>query len=463
MKPVGIYVRVSRKGDREDDRFHSPKEQGERAAALARAKGHEVGPTYEDIDVSGATAPEDRPAMSRLLAALDAGEVGGIAAYSLDRLSREPAHGDALVKRVTKAGGVILTPDIPDAIHSPTGEFTFGMLLQVAKLYRSQARARWASATERAILAGIPVGRTALGYRKVSDTDRRIEVDPQAAPIVRECYEVRAAGGGWYKVVDLLVKHTGHRWTVSGARELIRNELYKTGRLKHGDLISEWDAGTIVDEALWAAAQRRGEPASKPSRSEGRYLLSGLTRCASCGKAMDPRPGNGAGDSRRYKCRIRTCSERASIKAATLERYVILQSFAIGDELEQRAQHPDLADLEAAVATAKQRLDWVTTAEAIDALGPGFAATAKKYRAAHEAAVLALGDAQHASGYGDEAMRLRELWDDLSPVDRREAMRLFWKEMRVSPKIDGKQAITPVARGAGREAEIALPLDPGVR
>ena len=117
---VGIYVRVSRKGDREDERFHSPKEQAERASALAVARGYTPGPVFEDIDVSGATEPSKRPGMGELLARIDAGELEGIAAFSLDRLSREPAHGDALVKRVTRRGGVILTPDIPDAIDSPT-------------------------------------------------------------------------------------------------------------------------------------------------------------------------------------------------------------------------------------------------------------------------------------------------------------------------------------------------------
>src|SRR5438105_10254297 len=36
--PIGLYVRVSAQGDREDDRFHSPKEQADRARALVVAK-----------------------------------------------------------------------------------------------------------------------------------------------------------------------------------------------------------------------------------------------------------------------------------------------------------------------------------------------------------------------------------------------------------------------------------------
>lgn len=135
MKPIALYVRVSSRAGRDDDTFHSPREQAERARGLCYAQGLEPGPVFEDIDVSGATHPHDRPGMAGILRGIQAGEYGGVAAYSLDRLSREPAHGDLIVREVTTAGGVILTPDIPDALDSPTGEFTFGMLLQVARLH----------------------------------------------------------------------------------------------------------------------------------------------------------------------------------------------------------------------------------------------------------------------------------------------------------------------------------------
>lgn len=150
---------------------------------------------FEDIDVSGATHPYDRPGMAGILRGIQAGEYGGVAAYSLDRLSREPAHGDLIVREVTTAGGVILTPDIPDALDSPTGEFTFGMLLQVARLYRATAKARFATSKERAIAAGIPVtNRTAVGYRR--NAQRRYEPDPAVAPTIRQAFEMRARGEG---------------------------------------------------------------------------------------------------------------------------------------------------------------------------------------------------------------------------------------------------------------------------
>ena len=60
-QPLIVYVRVSRKGDEEDARFHSPKEQEERARAFATDNGYAVGETVVDLDVSGGTHPKDRP------------------------------------------------------------------------------------------------------------------------------------------------------------------------------------------------------------------------------------------------------------------------------------------------------------------------------------------------------------------------------------------------------------------
>lgn len=452
--PIGIYVRVSRKGDREDDRFHSPREQAERAEALARAKGYVPGPVFEDIDVSGATAPAERPAMGRLLKAIEAGELGGIAAYSLDRLSREPAHGDALVRRVTRAGGVLLTPDIPDAIDSPTGEFTFGMLLQVAKLYRSQAGARFASAKERAILAGIPVGPPPIGYR--TRPDRRLEVDPETAPVVRELFERWARGEGRGTLARVLDEATGRTWSLSAIPRIIKNRLYATGRMTYGDIVSEWEAGAIVDEPLWHAAQRARPP--RPPRSDAGWLLTGLARCATCGRTLKVSTNSSQyGTYRNYKCRNRACTARVSVSARRLEPWVVAQSFRAGDAIVTRSEAPDLGALEDALAIAEKRLAQVLAPEAQDALGDAWPATAKARRTERDTAAAALGEARSEAGVPAIGFRLSDVWDDLSPNDRREALRLFWKEIRVGARVEGGTAVTLVARGPHGEAEIELP------
>lgn len=471
--PIGIYVRVSRKGEREDDRFHSPREQEERAVALVRAKGYVPGPIFEDINVSGATPPAERPAMRALLTAIERQELGGVAAYSLDRLSREPSHGDDLVRRVTKAGGVVLTPDIPEAIDSPTGEFTFGMLLQVARLYRSQAGARFASAKERAIRAGIPVGPVPFGYR--ARPDRTLEPDPVAAPVVRELFERRAAGVGYTPLAALLDEKTGRTWTRQGVAGMLANRFYATGRLEYGDVVSDVTAEPLVDEPLWHAAQSAAP--RRPSRSGGSWLLTGLVRCAACSHSLapwtgakrrraDPRRGRMGWvpvtrPPRRYRCVNRACTARASVDAERLEAWVLAQTALVGDELATRAEAPDLGALEEDVVKAEQRLEQVLAPEARDALGAMWAADVKARRAERDAALTALGEARQVAGVAERTMRLGDVWEDMDSEDRRSTLSLFWKAIRVGRPDNGGTPITLVARGPRAEADVVLPTEGG--
>jgi site-specific DNA recombinase len=452
--PIGIYVRVSSKGGREDEKFHSPREQRERAEALIRAKGFIPGPVFEDINVSGATAPARRPAMGALLDAIEAGELGGVAAFSLDRLSREPSHGDALVKRVTKAGGVILTPDIPDAIDSPTGEFTFGMLLQVAKLYRSQAGARFASAKERAILAGIPVGPPPVGYRL--RPDRRLEVDPELAPVIRELFERWTRGDGRGALAEVLDAATGRTWSREAIPRIIKNRIYATGRMTHGTTVSPWEAGAIVDEPLWHAAQRVTPP--RPSRSDAGWLLTGLARCGACHHTLKASTNSSAyGTYRNYKCRNRACPSRVSVSALRLEPWVVARSMEAATAIQTRAEAPDLGGLEDHLALTERRLAQALGPEAQDALGDAWASTVKSRRTERDDAAAALGEARSESGIEALELPLTEAWAGLSGEDRRAILRALWKEIRVGARGEGGTAVTFVARGPHVEVEVRLP------
>lgn len=418
MKPIGLYVRVSSRAGRDDDRFHSPREQIERARAIAMSAGYVAGPVFDDIDVSGATPPAERPAMGRLLQEIAEGRLSGIAAYSLDRLSREPAHGDALVKAVTAAGGVILTPDIPDAIDSPTGEFTFGMLLQVAKLYRAQASARFASAKERAIASGIPVNnRTAVGYRRTPA--RRYEPDPAVAPVIRELFERRAAGAGPTELGEFLeangvkTSQGAATWSKPAVQALIRSRTY-LGEIRSGEFVNTAAHEPIVDEPLWLAAQHPN-PAPPRARKNG-YLLTGILRCKACGYSM-----NGTTSSRGvriYRCQRRhaggLCPEPARVRADDVEAQVTAEVFrrARLTVTLPDADGPDIKALEEALATADRRLAQVMTDEARDALGDLWAPDVKARRMARDQAAEALGRAHVEPAHTGQELDLIRHWQD---------------------------------------------------
>ena len=425
--PLIVYVRQSKTDGKEDGRNLSPAQQETRARAFATDRGYGVGETIADLDVSGGVHPRERPGMARALAEIKAGRAGGLVAFSLDRFSRDPGHGDELVREVTSHGGVLLAPDMPEDIDSPTGEFTFGMLLQVARLYRRTAGARFALSVEQAIARGIPVGRVPYGYRR--KPDRTLEIDPEAAAIVRELFERRIAGEGFGVLTDWMMERTGRVWSRAGVSDLVDNPLYKDGRVRSGKHVSPIECGAIVDAATWQAAQRPKHVQDGRTRA-GRLLLSGLLVCAGCGHKLHPTGDHAArrpkAGGRRYKCACRSCTARASILAEPLERAVIERAFQVSRELVERpSETVELAPLEDALAAATRRWEHVQSPDVQDAMGDGWAAQLRLRRDEMDAAARALGEARAKAGvseHGGRVFQLGHIWDDLTPEQQRDAL-----------------------------------------
>ena len=78
MKLVA-YVRVSREDENPDNQRFAIYE-------WASKQGHQVLEVYEDVGVSGALPPKERPGFKRALEALE--EAEGLVVYSLDRVAR---------------------------------------------------------------------------------------------------------------------------------------------------------------------------------------------------------------------------------------------------------------------------------------------------------------------------------------------------------------------------------------
>jgi DNA invertase Pin-like site-specific DNA recombinase len=433
--PLIIYVRQSKTDGKDDSRNLSPSQQVARAKAFAESLGYVVGETVEDLDVSGGVHPRERPGMSHALTEIRDGRAGGLVAFSLDRFSRDPAHGDDLVREVTSNGGVLLAPDMPDDLDSPTGEFTFGMLLQVARLYRRTAGARFKLAVEDAIGRGVPVGRVPYGYRR--KPDRTLEIDPESAAIVRELYERRIRGEGFGVLTDWLMEVSGRTWSRAGVSDLVDNPLYQDGRVRSGEFVSPVECGAIVDAATWTAAQR--PPVVQDGRTRGaRWLLSGLLVCSACGNKLHPwgKDGSARHGGRRYRCAKRACQSRASILAEPLERLVTERAFEVSRDLvEKPVEGVALAPLESALEAAQRRWEHVQTPAVQEAMGEGWATQLKVRRDEMDAAAQALGEARARTGvaeFGGRQFQLGRIWDDLTPEQQREALQHTFERIVVA-------------------------------
>ena len=138
--PVDVYVRVSRKGPRQDERFHSPEEQEQLARGYAKQRGLKVGVVLPpDIDKSGGTV--ERDGLRRALERVRAGESQGIVVAWLDRFSRDAAQAYDLLREFESAGGRVYAPEAPEDVSSPEGELQLGMFLLVAQYQRKRSRA----------------------------------------------------------------------------------------------------------------------------------------------------------------------------------------------------------------------------------------------------------------------------------------------------------------------------------
>jgi DNA invertase Pin-like site-specific DNA recombinase len=290
MKPVDLYVRVSRVGGREH--LISPDEQELRGRQLAEQYGLTVGEVVVDLDESG--GKWERPGLQKALARVERGESGGVIVAWLDRLSRDSEHAHTLIRRIGDAGGRIYAPDAPSDWTSPEGELQAGILFAFASYIRKRAQAGFERAKERSIANGVPISSTTpVGYRR--GPDRRLEPDPDVAPIVRRIFEARAEGAepqelaAIFENAGITTARGSTVWTRQTLYWLLGNRVY-LGELtygKDGRFTNPAAHEPIVDLVTFQKAQAGSGPGRKPNR---RYLLAGLLRCEACRYCMSGTP-----------------------------------------------------------------------------------------------------------------------------------------------------------------------------
>jgi DNA invertase Pin-like site-specific DNA recombinase len=319
-------------------------------------RGVEVLEWFEDLDQSGGKL--ERPGLSALLARIENGETGGVIVARLDRLSRlGVADALKLVERITDAGGTIAAIDQGIDPTTVMGKFAQTLFLAMAQMERERIAESWQTAQERAIQRGVPASRAPYGYRKAADG--RLEPDPAEGLHIRKAFEL-AASSGIAPATRYLEQNVPERtWTTSHVRAILGSRTY-LGEVRSKTVVNAEAHHPLVTRAIWQAAQQ--DKARVYSRS-GKYPLSGIARCGTCGSSMIGGSRGSyicrASQTHRKRTGATTCQYPASIAAHRLEGYlftVLRNQWASDDWQISRNPAENVSEAQKALEEAEEEL-----------------------------------------------------------------------------------------------------------
>lgn len=433
--PFDGYGRVSRVGDR-GERLRSFEFQEREVRAEAEKRSLGFGEFIIDEDYSGAT--DKRPGLLRVIERIERGVSGGLIVAKLDRFSRDELQALQLADRIARAGGRIYSYAESADRTTPEGEFQVGITFLVAQLEHRRKAAEFEKSKAAAIAAGIAVNpRLAPGVRRRDD--RRLEPDPDVAPVIVRAFEARAAGAGPSDVGDMLERSGvptsmgSTMWSKQAVYGLLSNRVY-LGELRQGKHVNEMALEPIVDRALWEAAQRPDQR-RRPTRSRLEHpdIGLGLLRCASCRYTLNAT--NSSRGRRVYRCPGRhaggRCPGPARAYADEVDPLLERTFFAIAENWRARGSVTDSAavdGLRAALGKAERALalyrDDADLEATVEAMG-GMAAWREGLRIRRErveAAALELAEAERDLVVPDvpQVTALRAEWPRIGARERRQ-------------------------------------------
>ncbi len=286
-----IYARYSSAGQRDE----SIEGQLRDCYAFAEKYGIAVIGEYCDRALTGTS--DKRPEFQRMIRDSSRGQFTVVITWKNDRFARS-RYDSAIYKYRLKQNGVRILyakesiPDGPEGIILESVMEGFAEYYS-ANLSQNVKRGNYDSALKRETL-----GQTVFGLRK--GADKRFELDPKTAPIVRRIFEEYAAERSTVDIIaDLNAEGVrtsrGGAFNKNSIRRILQNEKY-VGVYKYADIRDENGIPPIVDREVFDRVQKMIErhhkhPAAK--KLDGGFLLTAKLFCGECGAPMTGDGGTG--------------------------------------------------------------------------------------------------------------------------------------------------------------------------
>ena len=302
-----IYTRKSTEEGLEQtfNTLHAQRESAEAYIASQREAGWvALEQHYDDGGFSGASL--ERPALKRLLEAIQAGSVDCIVVYKVDRLSRSLLDFARLISLFDQRGVTFVSVTQNFNTTNSVGRLTLNILLSFAQFEREliseRTRDKLGAARRKGKwTGGIPV----LGY-DVDPQGGRLHVNTAEAERVREIFAVadqtRSLAATLQKMnsrglttKDWITRkgkhHPGRPFAKGILRALLGNVLYK-GSIRHKGTVYPGEQDALVEEELWERVNERllhnGRHQTGLKHSKQEVLLAGLLYCGQCSSVLTP-------------------------------------------------------------------------------------------------------------------------------------------------------------------------------
>lgn len=450
-KPLIAYLRQSRT----KERSISLKEQREAIERWAEVHGEKIvfDDRYVERSVSGARPWQERE-LGAVIETLQKGGASGLIVAYQDRLARptwlqEAEVWDALAaadgRLVCAAEGTDFRPGDEEASDA---RMLYRIKGATARHQWERHCRNWKKGKHHAWEAGKYVADPPAGYDRIKDGGL---VPNQHAEAIREAFRVKADGGTWLAVANVLTAGQvptsgGHgrkgttKWTREGVRSVILRRTYyglHTCTCGCGEEVvrPEWDILTRHEQEpgagkrLWKKAQPSGETTVR-HRGEGHALGGGLIRCSTCGLGLI-RSSTKGGKYHQMRCPGRGNGHPSITYAVALEHILHAATERWGGFNYTREEGSNAAEVEGAearFAQAQAELHEVEAAESDPDWTPlEYGKALAKARRAVEAAEDTLAGLDRSESvtrtFSMEPHHMRDRFDAMDAPTQRKALR----------------------------------------
>ena len=319
---TALYPRLSHEDELQGE-SNSISNQKRILETYAKQNGFSNLKWYTDDGYSGANF--QRPGFQAMLADIEAGLVGTVIVKDMSRLGRNYLQVGMYTEMIFPQKGVRFIA-INDGVDSAQGDNDFAPLRNIFNEWLVRDTSKKIKAVKRSKgMSGKPItSKPVYGY--LMDEDENFIIDEEAAPVVKQIYNLCLAGNGPTKIARMLTEqqiptpgtleyrrtgstrryHPGYecRWATNTVVHLLENREY-TGCLvnfktekpsyktRHSvenpiekQAIFENHHEAIIDPETWERVQELRKQRKRPNRYDEVGLFSGLLFCADCGSVM---------------------------------------------------------------------------------------------------------------------------------------------------------------------------------